>query len=333
MFFFFLLLRFASPHYTSLWILFLNEFSLGWLVGCCCTLFYLFIIFFCFVFLSFFFFFFSFVTFTLKRYFSLVWCLFCLLCVPLIVALVDWSTVSSCAMYFAVITIYYTRSVYAVTKCTKHNDRLHVVHTLTHKQRSGWSMVIGHSINLICYFPSHEFCAKQWIGACVCVCDDTAAAVMHILTFPVIWLCGRLIVVRDQINPWPIWTAQNTKCTILSDWIRRARETRISDKWLKPHSLFAEFWRLFLNTLITREKKSPIYVVNWSANQLVFVRVQLNARMYCRIVVCSGFVVTANSASVSFVRASLLSSCCCHCRSESSKWNFVFFFFFSFASI
>lgn len=102
----------------------------------------------------------------------------------------------------------------------------------------------------------------------------------HKLTFPVSRAirpinCGAH---GGHINPGPIWTAQNTKCTILSDWIRRARETRISDKWSKPHSLFAEFWRLFLNTC-SQEKfsflfgyQSPIQLAesNWIAEIVVY---------------------------------------------------------------
>lgn len=139
--FFFLLHRFASPHYTSLWILFLNKFSLGW-VGCC-SLFYLFIFYFCFVFL---FFSSSFVTFTLKQYFSLVWIVRSAYCVCVSVYRTEsagrlwWAWVVVLAMYFAVSTIH-CGLVYAVTKCMKHNDRLnrlHVVYTATtHNSRNG----------------------------------------------------------------------------------------------------------------------------------------------------------------------------------------------------
>lgn len=44
----------------------------------------------------------------------------------------------------------------------------------------------------------------------------------------------------------PNLSAQNTKYTILWSRIWRQQEKQTSDKWLKPHSRIAEFWRIFL---------------------------------------------------------------------------------------
>lgn len=129
----------------------------------------------------------------------------------------------------------------------------------------------GLSINLLCYFPSHEFYVGDREKN---VCERAAAfaigwkwlllVMMKWCThshFRCFW-CARPIncwwcaaIAAPNTNPiWPIWTAQNTKCTILSCWIRKARETRISDKWSKLRAVLAEFWRLFLNTWVTTKK-------------------------------------------------------------------------------
>lgn len=263
-------------------------------VCCCCRcLFYLFIFS-----ASFFFFAFSsFVTFTLWRYFSSVWIVPSAYCVCVCEYRSTGRLWARCerAMYilqsFTLLARVCSRVCRNENAWGTHNardgfNRLHAVWCFVLTQREPSGLVDGDrshnqfdmlfSITWILCQTSR--CARRRMDAmwslCVCVrlrCTHLTPKA-HVIArthtrLHFRWvLYDRLIVTesararrsRDQINPWPIWTAQNTKCTIWWDWIRRARETRISDRWLKPHSLFAEFWRLFLHTRITKKKQKKI---------------------------------------------------------------------------